>query len=26
VLLLRARRTVRTRLLALHPALLEDYR
>jgi RNA polymerase sigma-70 factor (ECF subfamily) len=26
VLLLRARRTVRARLLALHPALLEDYR
>ena len=26
VLLLRARRTVRTRMLALHPTLLEDYR
>jgi RNA polymerase sigma-70 factor (ECF subfamily) len=26
VLLLRARRTVRARLLALHPALLEDFR
>jgi RNA polymerase sigma-70 factor (ECF subfamily) len=26
VLLLRARRTIRTRLLALHPDLLEDYR
>jgi RNA polymerase sigma-70 factor (ECF subfamily) len=26
VLLLRARRTIRTRMLALHPTLLEDYR